>query len=334
MISSTTEKVRQASRWKLRLPICLSVAGLLVGLAVAESQRKNSAVVLSTRGAVTYKLGTDTQLSGPARVVKPLKSFESPGYFIVEPGSEIAFYHFPSQSRVRVRVPSNVKAIVLRLTTQSVESASPYVAIERRTELAELPDSGSFPAKIGAASSRTNGLTPAAPTGVLVQAAHPDRTEELYTSQSVAEFRIYDTGFSVQPNQPFLVRRWNEQVPGNWESCQATLISSATGLVFKPKMEIAPGQRVDFSTSPASQSPQIMIARLEEAEVEALQSMRERAETLEDRLDYLAALAERRLFVEAEAELEQLRLDHPDALDWSSFNSGLREIRTAPTNGY
>ena len=68
---------------------------------------------------------------------------------------------------------------------------------------------------------------------------------------------------------------------------------------------------------------------------QALQSMRERAETLEDRLDYLAALAERRLFVEAEAELEQLRLDYPDALDWSSFHGGLREIRMAPTDdGY
>jgi hypothetical protein len=302
----------------------------------ADFQQKNSSVVLSTRGVVSYKRGSKPSYMTSPTPVRPLKSFQTPGCFCVEPNSEVIFFHFPSSNRVRIQVPAQGQTTTVYVKTESIQSDSPYVIVEKKTNLSTIGgEATTFRSKIGAASSRTTGMFSLGQVSgqATVHRARLDKVLELYTTDGSPSFKILQDVWRPAAGEKFYSRVWTPDYSSGWQPSNAEMTSSNGLLVFRPHQALEPGQRIDFvsSTSPpqSNSSNLIMVARLGESASRTLESIHRQAKSFDERMEYFAALAELRLYDQAELELRQLTEDFPDQTDWKSISESLVDMRAS-----
>lgn len=318
-----------------------SLALSLVLMSGAQTQDKDSAVVLKCRGSVLFQ-----PHAGKPGKVSALRSFAGQGSFVVQPGSEVTFYDFRTSSRVTVRVPADSKEVKLAVGSGPISTSQPAVTVQASQQLAALSSTSSqFRESMGAASSKTpTGLHNPSPTGgggppanpgdgKSVRATHvpprpgakPPRAAQpaelcLFTTEENPTIQITEDEYNHLGPGDFYRRVHSSGAREPWILCQNLDCGTPNARKLVLSQKIQPGQAVEYVRSHQAPTPftgrKMLVARYPQGTIDSLRQQKKSATTLDTRLEYLAGLASLQLFAEADLELQGLIKDFPDSYDW------------------
>ncbi len=319
-----------------------SLALSLVLMSGAQTQDKESAVVLKCRGSVIFQ-----PVTGRPSKVSTLKTFAGQGSFVVQPGSEMTFYDFRTASRVTVKVPAGSKEVKLDVGSGAIVAKQPTVTVQASQQLAALgPESFKFRESMGAASSKTptslrapspsGGGGPLSDTGKgksvrmnqapSVHAAPPaGRAAQapelcLFTIGENPTLQITEDEYNQLGAGDFYHREHSAGAREPWRLCKNLDLGSPNARKLVLGQKLKPGQAVEYVRAPQAPTPftssRMLVARYPQETIDSLGRQKASAATLDARLEYLAGLASLRLFAEADLELKSLAKDFPTGYDW------------------
>jgi hypothetical protein len=329
-----------------------SLALSLVLMSGAQTQDKESAVVLKCRGSVIFQ-----PVTGRPSKVSTLKTFAGQGSFVVQPDSEMTFYDFRTASRVTVKVPAGSKEVKLDVGSGAIVAKQPTVTVQASQQLAALgPESFKFRESMGAASSKTptnsqrlrlrgtptpsgggnNGAPAPAPAPSETQMTdsvksdfqkRPNQTETsarpelcLFTISENPSLPITEDEYNLLGSGDFYRREHSTGSKEAWTLCKGLDLGAPNARKIALNQKFRPGQAIEYVRAPHSPTTytdgRLLIARYPQATIDSLTRQKASAATLDARLEYLAGLASLRLFAEADLELKSLAKDFPKGYDW------------------